>query len=138
MNNLDYVAAKHGQPLGFEYDVQESVINDALSILHQQGIYALFMWLHEKPKVRGTIGAQIQSLFRDSHSPIVLGDNLEIWTKDSKNVNRALNTVRDTFSLELRVMFLARDMISQLLVYGRHAAKIRAAEDPQPAPDSTS
>ncbi len=46
MINLDYLCAKTGQEIGGETD--RSILQKALGVLHEDGIYAMFLWLEEK------------------------------------------------------------------------------------------
>ena len=123
MTNLDYLAAKYGQQMGFAQGLEEKTVNTALSILHEQGIYALFLWLYQKPGERNTLGDAIQRLFRDNDSPVTLSGETCIWVPNDNEV--ALNNVREIFCSDLKVMFLCKDLISLMLTYARHAAKAR-------------
>lgn len=122
MINLDYLAAKYGQPIGIAGEMEESAITTALNILHEQGIYAMFLWLYEAPEKRGLIGARIQDLFKDNQAPVRLKDDKRIW--NTEEVSQSLDNVRKVFTENLKTMFLAKDLISLTLTYARHAAKV--------------
>lgn len=137
MINLDFIAAKYGQPLAFEDNFEESVINAALNILHAQGIYALFLWLNEAKKAeRQKIAARIQALFQDPANPIAIPTDQGIAGEGAEGASTRLNNVRDIFTQDFAVMFFAKDLISLMLVYARHGAKTRA-KAPQTPVDAT-
>ncbi|MGI6138821.1 MAG: hypothetical protein GX117_05335 [Candidatus Hydrogenedentes bacterium] len=126
MINLDYLAAKYGQQIGLDAKVEEKTLSTALNILHEQGIYALFLWLYQKADERRTLGVGIQNLFKDKYCPKQLENNESIWSNNKKD---ALDTVRSVFTIDLRTMFIAKDLISLTLTYARHAAKTRSGEE---------
>jgi len=155
MMNLDYLAAKYGQQIGLDAEVEEKTLSTALNILHEQGIYALFLWLYQKPgecKSRESTGSTdpsdslglyqkpgercaiiigIEKLFKENDIyPIKFKGNEFIWNNNNKKQKTdALDTVRNVFTIDLRTMFIAKDLISLTLTYARHAAKTCSGEE---------
>ena len=123
MMNLDYLAAKYGQQLGLGTLVPESRFSTALNILHEQGIYAMFLWLHNE-KDASDIGVSLQGLFSDADSPVPLSAAAPIW-EEANDVDKNMASCRDTFTQTLATMFIAKELISLTLTYARHAAKTR-------------
>lgn len=137
MINLDFLAAKHGQPLAFDDRLAESTVNTALSILHEQGIYALWLWLHEdsdqaRKDKRAKIGERIEAFLRDDESPIDITDKSPIWSQE--NVKDSLDKIRNQFSSDLRQMFFCKELISHMLIYARHGTKTLREPEEAAAP----
>lgn len=125
MQNLDYLAAKYGQELGLGTADVENAVTDALNILHEQGVFAMFLWLHEKPNDRGCVGKTLSRLLQDPESPVRVAQNLY----DAKHTAAALVLVREQLTRNLKTMFLAKDLVAQTLIYARHAAKAKSSEE---------
>lgn len=125
MKNLDYLAAKYGQEMGFTTGVEQKTVNTALNILHEQGIYAMFMWLHQKRDETKFIGQSLQSLFQDEENPAQLKNNAVIWSDNKNNCSAELTMVRNHFTHNLTMMFFCKNLISLTLTYARYAVKAR-------------
>jgi hypothetical protein len=124
MQNLDYLAAKYGQQMiaGTQTEVKqmENNITSALSILHTQGLYAMFLWLHAKTE-RHPIGNGLNQMFRDSNFPISLEESMF----DVDHSFESLTAVGDNLTSDLKTMIFAATMINQALTYARHSAKAK-------------
>jgi len=121
MINLDYIAAKYGLRIVTDAEDTrqlENIINAALNILHLQGIYALFLWLHAKEE-RYCLGRNLDELLRDNHIPFCSGTLLFLQDEPLN----ALNNVKDQMTKDLKKMFFLQDIIEQTLIYARHGAK---------------
>lgn len=129
MTNLDFLAAKYGQLIVDErgqVDVAdiENVITAALDILAQQGIYAMFLWLHQENKTeRIPVRQHLDAFLHDAESPVSINPNQHVDGAIGNGVNSALNTVRDALTSDLRHMYMARTMFERILIYARHRAK---------------
>ncbi|MBT3375857.1 MAG: hypothetical protein HN742_24340 [Lentisphaerae bacterium] len=115
LTNLDWLAAKYGQQIGTASSDMDKIVTTALNILHEQGIYAMFLWLRSKTEYEAA-GRFLQALFLDRETPISLTG--PIWAG-----NEAMDNVRDCLTQNLKTMFLAKDLIARTLVYARHTAK---------------
>lgn len=120
MVNLDYLAAKYAfQTLahcGPDVAKLDHCATSALNILHEQGIYAMFLWLKEN---RSSTAAEaivnaLDALFHDQDAPFTLAANQHL---------RDENVVRDCLTKNLKSMFLAKNLIDLSLIYVRHSAK---------------
>lgn len=130
MTNLDHLAARHGQSLGFGQPAEEKIITSALSILHEQGIYAMFLWLYAKSDERGCIGQCVQNLFSDPESPVPL-NCAAIWApQNTQSVTTAMSSISSRLTEDLKTMFFAKDLINATLIYARHAVKARGGNQP--------
>jgi hypothetical protein len=126
MSNLDFVAAEHGQKLGKGGNEK---INDSLDILHHNGIYALFLWLHEAKEGREAIGKAIDGFLRDKEiKPCWNGANgaQDIPFYMCTDPVKALLAVRENLTKDLRTMFFIKDLIDCMLTYARHMAKVKS------------
>lgn len=124
MVNLDYLAAKYAfQSLansGNEFKYLDQCATTALNILHEQGIYAMFLWLKESsssqqtgPAARAIVNA-LNDLFHDGDAPFTLAANQRLHDE---------NVVRECLTQNLKSMFLAKNLIELSLIYVRHSAK---------------
>lgn len=124
MVNLDYLAAKYAfQTLahcGSDVAKLDHCATSALNILHEQGLYAMFLWLKESsrsqqagPAAEAIVNA-LDALFHDQDAPFTLATNQHL---------REENVVRDCLTKNLKSMFLAKNLIDLSLIYVRHSAK---------------
>ena len=120
MVNLDYLAAKYAfQTLahcGSDVAKLDHCATTALNILHEQGIYAMFLWLKENRSstAAAAIVNALDALFHDQDAPFTLAANQHL---------RDENVVRDCLTKNLKSMFLAKNLIDLSLIYVRHSAK---------------
>jgi hypothetical protein len=116
VQNLDVECAKLGQRLAEDEGVDEELLNDALAVLEEQGVYAFFLYL----KARGREGANhviatCAELLRSvpQGSPLLGGgDVFDSLQRLSQNLDDLL---------------FARDLLRQALVYGRYHVKAQGA-----------
>lgn len=126
MTNLDFLSAKYGQQMidswSGDKKVLENGITSALSILNKQGIYAMFLWLHadNKPE-RGQLGGNVAQMFQDDAMPLP-SDAVLFAPND---VTGSMNRVREQLTQDIRIMFFAKELINQTLIYARYRAKAK-------------
>lgn len=124
MQNLDYIAAKCAETIlsinNNNKDELKRVTNTGLSILHQQGIYALFCWLlSEKDKVK--IAENLCKMFTGAlDGQFILVRSLSY---QPTNLLNSLNSIKENLTKDLKIMFLARDLISLTLIYTKYMTK---------------
>lgn len=113
ITNLDYDCAKAGN----EINESEKVIVDALAVVEEQGLYAMFLFLKSKQKKADDKESNIEKVIREtlgSHDLLPSTQNLYSSLKDlSKNLDDLL---------------LARDLVRRILVYALYHAKVRSKD----------
>ena len=127
MSNLDFIAAKHGQDFGKSGN--ES-INDSLDILHRNGIYAMFLWLHENKGDRGALCKALNEFLLDHEIKPCWKVENQAQPVSFFNVNdpgSALLSVREMLTKDPHTMFFIKDLIDRMLTYARHMAKVKQA-----------
>ncbi len=114
VENLDLECAKLGQQLAEEDGVDEKLLNDALAVLEEQGVYAFFLYL----KARGGQGADpVSATCAEFLRGVPQGSPL----LDGGDVFASLQRL----SQNLDHLLFARDLLRQALVYGRYHVKAR-------------
>ena len=108
MKNLDMECATLGSKLSQHGD---KLLTDALSVLEEQGVYALFLYLQYKSGGRPVIDA-CRTFLRDQ----LPGG----WESGGEVVQAVQGLAND-----LDRLLLARDLLRQALIYGRYHAKAR-------------
>jgi len=114
--NLDFECAKLGQQMAEGDGVDEKLLNEALAVLEEQGVYAFFLYL----KARGREGVNHVSatcaefLRRVPQGSPLLGGG---------DVFASLQKLSDN----LDELLFARELLRQALVYGRYHVKARGA-----------
>jgi len=113
--NLDLACAKVGKDIAnSSSDDLEKVITDALAVLEEQGIYAMFLFL----KTRGGSGGENVSqklhkfLKETPQQAPLLPENGDVFTSLQQLVG------------DLDRLLLARDLVRQTLVYARYHARL--------------
>jgi hypothetical protein len=114
MENLDLKCAELGQRLAQQQDVKEKLLTDALSVLEEQGVYALFLYLRARAGTPGEAVCKASVTFlRETPAASPLLANGDVW--------QALHQLGE----DLDKLLFARDLLRQALVYGRYHAKVR-------------
>lgn len=113
--NLDLACARVGKDIAnSSSDDLEKVITDALAVLEEQGIYAMFLFL----KTRGGSGGQNISqklhkfLKETPQQAPLLSENGDVFTSLQQLVG------------DLDRLLLARDLVRQTLIYARYHARL--------------
>jgi len=119
VQNLDAVCAKLGAKLASSGNKDtENSITKALGVLEEQGVYALFLYLHAREKQWGqTTSNELASFLRQNPSPqdALLGAHNDLFT--------ALQQLAG----DLEKLLFARDLLHRALVYARYHAKAAQA-----------
>lgn len=113
--NLDFACAKVGKDIAnSSSDDLEKVITDALAVLEEQGIYAMFLFL----KTRGGSGGEnvkekiYEFLKVTPQQAPLLSENGDVFTSLQQ------------MAKDLDKLLLARDLVRQALVYARYHARL--------------
>lgn len=120
VQNLDAACAKLGAKLAPSGNKDaENSITKALGVLEEQGVYALFLYLHAREKQWGqTTSKELASFLREQptiQSPL-LGANM---------TNEPFDALQQLAGDLDRLLF-ARDLLHRALVYARYHAKAAA------------
>ncbi len=133
IENLDLVCARAGKFIA-EQPSQElkKLITDALSVIEEQGVYALFLFLQERGekdktgKVNATWGG-LEKLLTSTpqHSPLLAVPNKIPGTvKDGRNAREVFfASLQENLTSDLEKLLLAQTLLRQTLVYARYHAQ---------------
>jgi hypothetical protein len=118
VQNLDAACAKLGAKLASSGNKDsENSITKALGVLEEQGVYALFLYLHAREKQWGrTTSNELATFLRQNPSQqnALLGPN-----QNNGEVFAALQAL----AADLDKLLFARDLLHRALVYARYHAK---------------
>ncbi|MBD3400924.1 MAG: hypothetical protein GF399_11435 [Candidatus Coatesbacteria bacterium] len=112
--NLDLACAKRGKEIANNSsDDLEKVITDALSVLEEQGLYALFLFLKTQGNGAEYVKQKISSFLKKTprQAPL-LSDNGDVFDSLQQ------------MGKDLDKLLLARDLVRQTLVYARYHARV--------------
>lgn len=116
MINLDYLCVKTGQEIGEEGD--KSILQKALGVLREDGVYAMFLWLEDKDKkVRTKL---ISLLNGDSIRKYLFNDSSEFAVNFKDFCNKLTEVAKDIDKL----LFLKK-ILERTLTYAFYHAKIK-------------
>lgn len=133
MENLDYLAAKYGQQMceserGPAPDARRvgQTATEALTILHQQGLYATFLWLYEDKDERHRIGNQLSAMLCDPALGLLGPEARDHGGRrffSPGHAQPALSAVRDGLTRDVTKMLFLKELVAHALVYARQRAK---------------
>ncbi|MGQ9848182.1 MAG: hypothetical protein ACUVQP_11885 [Bacteroidales bacterium] len=116
MINLDYLCVKSGQEVGEEVD--KSILQKALGVLREDGVYAMFLWLEDKDKkVRTKL---ISLLNGDNIRKHLFNDSSEFAEVFNDFCNKLTEVAKDIDKL----LFLKK-ILERTLTYALYHAKIK-------------
>lgn len=116
MENLDLCCAKFGRMLSAMDGVDEKLLQDSLSVLEEQGLYAFFLYLEAHGKEPGKKAmAECYKFFLDNP---VIGQKFQVST------NNVFDAVLE-LSQSLGDLILARELLIQALIYARYHSKAK-------------
>ena len=114
--NLDLACAMKGKAIAEKPSKElENLITQALAVLEEQGIYALFLFLKMREGIGdGTVYQRIHSFLKKTprQAPL-LPDNIDFITSPEEIAN------------DLDKLLLARDLVRQTLVYARYHVRVK-------------
>ena len=120
--NLDAACAELGRELGDARDKTakdtENSLTKALGVLEEQGVYALFLYLHAREKKLGRN-------FSEKLMEFLLNNVPGVWA--GKSQNEPFDALQE-LAKDLDALLFARDLLCQVLVYARYHAKARQME----------
>jgi hypothetical protein len=119
VQNLDVECARLGQRLAEGDGVNEELVNHALTVLEEQGVYAFFLYL-EYLKARRREGANhVSATCAEFLRRVPQGSPLLGGGDVFASLQRLSENLDD--------LLFARDVLRQALVYGRYHVKARGA-----------
>lgn len=114
MENLDLKCAEAGKQIAENSGAEERLLNQALGVLEEQGVYALFLYLDAQGKDPGKkVREACQDFLRKNPSGTPLLKNGDRW--------KALQELGE----KLDSLLFARDLLHQVLVYARYHLKAK-------------
>jgi hypothetical protein len=120
--NLDAACARWGHELGTMVAKDktpkdtENSLTKALGVLEEQGVYALFLYLHAREKQLGLKFSQELMKFLRSD---------DVGLLRTKTKNEPFDVLQD-LAKNLDDLLFARDLLHQVLVYARYHAKAKS------------
>jgi len=121
VQNLDAVCAKLGAKMatGGTKDTENS-ITKALGVLEEQGVYALFLYLHAREKEWGKkTSTELATFLREQPSK----QNALLGATNNNEPFDALHQL----ATDLDKLLFARDLLHRALMYARYHAKAAQA-----------
>jgi hypothetical protein len=117
VQNLDAACAKLGAKLASSGDKDtENSITKSLGVLEEQGVYALFLYLHAREKQWGpTASKELASFLREQPTGHAL--------LDGTTTNEPFDALQTLLAGDLDKLLFARDLLHRALVYARYHAK---------------
>jgi len=121
MINLDYLCAKTGQEIGGETD--RSILQKALGVLHEDGIYAMFLWLEEKEtkKEKYKVRKKLTCMLNEDKIRNHLFSDSSTFSEDFKEFCAKLIEVAKDID---KLLFLKK-ILERTLTYALYHAKIK-------------
>lgn len=115
--NLDLACAKAGQAIAATPSKElEKLITNALGVLEEQGVYALFLFLKAQGKGMGrNIGKQLEEFMKKTLRQCPL-----LSEHDKDDILSALQSM----STDMDCLLLSHDLLRKTLVYARYHARL--------------
>ncbi|MGB4653337.1 hypothetical protein [Methanothrix sp.] len=116
MENLDLYCAKFGRKLSAIDGVDEELLQDSLSVLEEQGLYAFFLYLKAHGKEPGKkVMDECYKFFIDNP---VMGQKFQVST------NNVFDAVLE-LGQSINDLIFARELLIQSLIYARYHSKAK-------------
>jgi hypothetical protein len=120
--NLEVRCAELGEKLAKIDGVSEKVLNEALAVLEEQGVYAAFLYLKARYNVvAGKFLGLCQEFLGEVFS-LEQGDPLEVALEQGDPLEVAKALARDLDNL-----LFARELLRTAFVYARYHVKVKEA-----------
>lgn len=128
--NLDLVCAQWGQEMAQNSSHElENLLRNALSVLEEQGVYALFLYLHqEEQKMSKDILKKLQEFLQKTPEPQPLLEQPQQPQQRQPQANEEnfLRTLRDRLAGDLDKLLLAQDLLRQTLIYALYHVRAKS------------
>jgi len=121
LENLDLVCAKLGKTIAANPSKDlENLITNALAVLEEQGVYALFLFLKSRLKSRDS--SEAEGIIKKLHDFLKKNPQQAPLVGDSAD---DIFTSLQPMAEDIDKLLLARDLIRQALVYARYHARVQ-------------
>lgn len=120
MENLDLKCAQLGQNLAVIPGLEEKHLNDALSVLEEQGLYAFFLFLKARVKASGKQD-------QDKSPGKEIAEKCQTFLTEMNLIPNGMELYRALQALanNLHQLLFARDLLRQALIYARFHLKAK-------------
>lgn len=112
---LDLKCAEYGRQLS-QLDVNEKNLNEAIDVLREDGVYAMFLYLDSKVNHK-EIQKKVYAFLRDT----------EIWGTPQTTEEYKIENLRLIFNADINKLFLARELMEGVLAYALYHNKAKTA-----------
>lgn len=121
MENLDYICIKYGQQMHKD-ERSESIIKNALGVLKEDGVYAMFLWLETKGK---EINRKIIPLLNEDAIRKILLKGSDRFPDD---FNKLMGTLKD-IAQDIDKLLLMKKLLERTLTYALYHSKINESAE---------
>jgi hypothetical protein len=115
--NLDFICAEYGRRIGENKEVEEPLLNKAIGVLQENGVYALMLYLSSRGSTEKASAENIRKnlieLWYDERLAICTGKRLDQFSTAQQ------------LAQNLDKLLLVKSLSEQTLIYGRYHAKAR-------------
>ena len=118
MESIDLTCAEYGSRIAGDGSVEQSLVNSALAVLLEQGVYPMYLFLSSRgsnkeknaaEKIRRELFKLLQKFFKMLQTSNHGKNNIDI-----------LQVIREKFQDRAEETFLAKDILEKALVYARY------------------
>lgn len=121
MINLDYLCAKYGQEIGEK--AEENILQKALGVLREDGVYAMFLWLEDKDKKK-SVRTELTTLLNEKEIKKYLSQNSD-FLEDLKQFCEKLREVAQ----DIDKLFFMKKILERTLTYALYHAKMKGEKN---------
>ena len=130
MLNLDFLAAKYAPAIldiqdSKEKDKKETLVNQALGILAEQGPFALMLWAQTKCRKKSSDNKKIGDTIWESLVEIMREAELvnESTYNELRQKHERLATFSENICNSFITLIMVRQLFDRVLIYARYYAK---------------
>jgi hypothetical protein len=115
--NLDFICAEYGRRIGDDSAIEEPLLNKAIGVLQENGVYALMLYLSSRGETERAAALRIRTAVLD----LWYDPRLTICTGDERDPFAAAQDLAQN----LDNLLLAKSLCEQTLIYARYHTKAR-------------
>ena len=119
--NLDYICAEYGRRIGddaaIEPELLERMVNKAIGVLQENGVYALVLYLSSRGSREQAVARNIKAALKK----LWYDQRLAICVPPERDEFETVQQLADN----LDKLLLVKDLCEQTLIYARYHAKAR-------------
>jgi len=121
--NLDLQCAECGRDIAGEGKVSQALVNSALAVLLEQGVYAMFLFLCSRGNKDKKAAKKMRERLYQLLARVLKKDENTSAASAEKEV--LLQNVRENFVQDMETAYLTKDIAEQALIYARYHVKAR-------------